>query len=314
MIDFAFMLVTYKNDYLKAMNLIQSFNRYNCENLNLFIVTSPEDIEIFKELESDTITIMDRSSIPVKFANESMENLPNRSGYLNQEIVKLAFWELKICKNYLCLDSDGEFLKNFYKRDFMFNSEEPYTIAVNDFDLKADPEYYVKFWIDREKSIRKIYDAFKLNQPSNIKTCHGFQIMSSRYLKKLKTDFMEVNKYDYLDLLLICGYEFSWYTIFLQSLDEKIHFSEPQFKTFHTSNQYLISKFLGIRKEDWANSYIGIVVNGNFQPKNKQIDANSSIAKLIGYYVETRVILYSLLYKIPFLYYKIKHLLKEITK
>ena len=36
------------------------------------------------------------------------------AGYINQEIVKLCFWETGLADNYLCLDSDAEFVRDFH--------------------------------------------------------------------------------------------------------------------------------------------------------------------------------------------------------
>ncbi len=36
-----------------------------------------------------------------------------RPGYINQEIVKLAFWELGLTENYFCVDSDAVFVRPF---------------------------------------------------------------------------------------------------------------------------------------------------------------------------------------------------------
>ena len=33
-----------------------------------------------------------------------------------------------ICENYLCIDSDSEFIRDFYYSDFMYNDNTPYTI------------------------------------------------------------------------------------------------------------------------------------------------------------------------------------------
>ncbi len=47
MYNFAFMLKTYKNDFKYAKRCIDSFNKYNVENLHMFIVCAKEEMEEF---------------------------------------------------------------------------------------------------------------------------------------------------------------------------------------------------------------------------------------------------------------------------
>ena len=315
MINFAFMLKTYAPDFNRVVNLIKSFNKYNVANCKLFIVVSAEDLDLFSTFISNNVTVVCQDSIPVRLANSNSPlALSIKPGYINQEIIKLSFWKMSLCKNYLCLDSDGEFIRDFAEEDFMHDNDSPFTVATDDKDLKSDSEYYDKFWNIREVSIRKIFDSFNLPQPKYLQTCHGFQILSSKYLKSMMTDFMEPNNLDYIDLLMICPYEFSWYTIYLQKINEKIYYVEPFFKYFHTSSSYINSRLLGIGREELARSYAGIVVNGNFQAKNRIIDSNSSISKVFGFYVPLPVILKSIIYKVPFVINIVKHRIKKAVR
>ena len=101
MIDFAFFLKTYRNDKKRVDRLIMTFNKYNVENLKLFLVCPEEDIKLFNELKSDTIEIIAEEKINTCIFEQDEHWT---KGYLNQEIYKLAFWELNLCENYQCID------------------------------------------------------------------------------------------------------------------------------------------------------------------------------------------------------------------
>ncbi|WP_395783326.1 hypothetical protein [Aquirufa sp.] len=79
-------------------------------------------------------------------------------GDINLEIIKLSFWELNLCENYFCLDSDGEFSSEIFLTDFMFDNSTPYSILLEDNELKVEPAYYKSYWVPPEKKIRKIQE------------------------------------------------------------------------------------------------------------------------------------------------------------
>lgn len=49
-------------------------------------------------------------------------------GWVYQQIVKAQFHKLGICQNYLCIDADSEFIRDFYMSDFMYDDNTPYTV------------------------------------------------------------------------------------------------------------------------------------------------------------------------------------------
>lgn len=177
------------------------------------------------------------------------------------------------------IDSDGEFIRSFYLSDFIAEDGFPYSILIEDNELKVDPVYFNHCdWTGREKLIRKISSAIDLNFKVML-TAHGFCILSSQIINDLVKKFMEPNHYSFKDLLEISPYEFSWYNMWLQKSNIiPIHTREPLFKYFHTENQLIQYKWRNITIDDIARGYVGIVVNSNFQPNRGQdnpIDYNS---------------------------------------
>lgn len=261
MIDFCFFLKTYHKDYKRAACLIESYRKYNKDNIPLFCACPKEDKHMFEPLSGKDVLIIDEKSI---YQNVFSENENNNAGYLNQQIYKLAFAERGLCANYMCLDSDALFIRDFYKKDFMYNEETPYMTLVEDNDLRADRYYNKQFWVSRREAISKIEDALDFH-PYKLLTCHGFQIFSVKALLSLKREFMEKEGLDYKDIIEISPYEFSWYNLWVQKTGcIDIHICEPLFKCFHLKQQHMFYVLQGMKIEDWAKGYVGIIVNSNF--------------------------------------------------
>jgi hypothetical protein len=66
--------------------------------------------------------------------------------YLHQEIIKFAFGEISIARNYMRRGSDGVFIRDFSIRDFMFDSETPFTVMFEDNELRTDLDYFNTHW------------------------------------------------------------------------------------------------------------------------------------------------------------------------
>ena len=132
--NFIFFCKTYSGDLERFEILFKSYCKFNVDNIPLYISVPENEIDLFKKFESNNVfLISDESYAHNYFTNESYFDLP--IGYINQEICKLSFWETNLSQNYLCIDSDVQFIRNFYISDFMHDDNIPYTILVMDKDL-----------------------------------------------------------------------------------------------------------------------------------------------------------------------------------
>ena len=260
------MLKTYEKDYPYALRLLKTFHQYNADHIPCYVVAPENSSGQLQKAFTDDFK-QDVIFIPEEDFSEYLVTEPVcgiAPGYINQEIIKLAFWEKKQCENYVCLDSDAIFIREFYVSDFMYDDTTPYTVLFEDKWLKTDPDYYRNFGCDREKLLGKILQAIEY-EPKIVKTCHGFQIFSSKVLGNLKIDYIEKNGYRYADLLQISPYEFSWYNFWLQKTHViEVHEIDQLFVYFHMKKQLLESWESGRTLEDLARGYVGIVINSNY--------------------------------------------------
>lgn len=269
--NLVFMLKTYSGDFNFLDRLLTSYAKFNKDSIKLFMCVPPEDFEgahVYGKYRG--VHIIDESSIPVKFTDKEIKGV--RPGYINQEIVKLSFWKLGIAKNYLCIDSDAEFIRDFYFDDFMYDENIPFTSLVEDNDLHSDETYWkLCGWDYRENEIRAIGKELGYSQ-KHMLTCHGFQVLNAKVLQNLEEEYMIPNKLSYLDLMEKHSYEFSWYNMWLQKTEcIPIKICEPWFKTYHTPIQVIKDLCFGMTNESLSRGYLGVVVNSNMYDSSKNI-------------------------------------------
>jgi hypothetical protein len=249
------------------------------------LVVEELDREKFESLATDSIAIVTMESIPVEFATAPINGIS--TGYINQEITKLAFWKLGLSKNYLCLDSDCKFLRPFFKSDFMNNENVPYTFLTEDRALQADPSYYATHWVSRQRSLDLILEEVGFS-PNYLETCHNTQIFSSKVLENFEKSFMEKKNLSLTDILAISPYEFSWYNFWLQkNFNHELIKREPNFLMVHSEQMELNLRIQNISEADIARGYVGVIWNSNYSRGFGVVDGadnrTSSLARLITF-------------------------------
>ena len=259
---FAFLLKTYEGDLDYVERLLVSFHRHNLDDLQLVISCPERDRRLFDRFAGETVSVMNDEDVTNQLVVVEVAGI--RPGYINQEIVKLAFWETGIARNYMCLDSDGVFLRDFDISEFMFDEETPYTVMFEDNELRTDVDYFETHWRARSDALDRIRIEVGL-PPQPLLTCHGFGIFSSLVLRAFRDEFMTPRGLSYSGVLAISPYEFSWYTLFLQARETiDIHPRESLFRYVHTPRQHFIMTLSGVTHDDLARGYIGVTVNSNF--------------------------------------------------
>jgi len=272
---------TYFKEIKAFDNMLESFNRFNKDNIGLYISVPKSEINLYKKYQSKIIKVIDDESYAgAYFTSNKYWGLPE--GYIDQEICKLSFWETGKAENYLCIDSDLYFIRSFYVKDFMFNETVPYSVLVMDKDLHTE-HFYRDFGKWRMGLIKKIFDEVAYDD-SRHRTCHGMQVLNSKVLEDFKTNFMMKKKYNYQDLIKISPYEFTWYNVWLQKSQViPVKAVEPFFKTFHTRIEYIFSRLKKIKESDLAEQYVGIVLNSNWKKKLHQKYQNPGFIEKLFY-------------------------------
>jgi len=229
------LLKSFSGDAHYAKRLLESFAKFNVEGIPLFIVVPESDLEMFEAMQVQNCTLLSEDLFERHLVDQEVHGI--RPGYINQEIIKLAFWELELAANYFCVDSDAEFIREFRVSDFMFDSLTPFSVLVQDLELAVDPEYYHQYWKSREREIARIAQLIGWESPV-ILTCHGHTVLSKKVLESFVDEFLVPRGWEYRDALEQSPYEFSWYNIWLQkSCAIDVHPREPWIKVFHSESR-----------------------------------------------------------------------------
>ncbi len=274
---------SYSGDLEYARRMVKSFHEFNTEDLKLFLVVPETDLELFGQFTCPTVEILSEDRLRAHLVDREVHGM--RPGYINQEIVKLAFWELELCANYFCVDSDAEFIRPFGVEDFMFDSNTPYSVLVQDLELAVEPEYFNQYWKSREGELKSIAEAVGIDSRV-ILTCHGHTVFSAAVLKSFVEDFLTARGWAYADALEFSPYEFTWYNLWLQkSRVIDVHPREPWIKVFHNQSQHVEYLLRGVTLVDIARGYLGVVVNSNYSRGLGVVDAGSAQEEVLATYL-----------------------------
>ena len=260
--EVALLLKSYAGDVEYARRLITTFHAHNPSRLHMFCLVPPDDLPLFAPESCSTITVMSEDVLAAHLVSEDVAGL--RPAYINQEIVKLAFHELGLAHNYFCIDSDAQIIRDITAEDFIAPDGNPYTVLVEDNDLKVDPIYFEQYWRSREQQLERIAELVGWRGLA-IRTCHGHQVFSSTVLRTFVNDFLTPRGWDYRDALAIAPYEFTWYNLWAQVCQViPVHQREPLIKVFHHEGQLQEAILRGITEDDLARGYLGVVINSNW--------------------------------------------------
>jgi len=294
------MLKSYLPDIDYTQRFIESFTRYATQPIPLYVVVPDEDVAAFEDIVGEIGEVLPESLWDEHLVDYRIHG--NAPGYINQEIIKLAFGQLNLCENYLCADSEAVFIRPFGIEDFMANETTPFTFVTEDHELQVDPIYYQRYGQAREQSLITLREYLGLSTEI-YQTCHGFGVFSSEVLRSLG-EFMEEKQLSYADLLEICPYEFSWYNFWLEKMGVIPRITrEPLFETIHMSHQHLSYALKEIDESDLARGYVGVVVNSGHSRDQGVLDFDTdfrqTLAQNLGYKQITSALVEKTLQRIP---------------
>lgn len=286
MTAFAILVKSYRGDLAYAERLLNSFERHNPDGIPLHLVVPDVDLEEFAHLASLHVTLLGESAFAPHLVSEPVNGY--ETGYINQEIIKLAFWETGLADNYLCLDSDAEIIRDLNVNDFMHDDETPYTFLSEDAELRVEPDYYESHWRSREVLLERIRQEVGLTE-TRLLTVHGHAVFSARVLKGFRDRFLEPRGWDYKDALAVAPFEPTWYNMWLlKDQTIPIVMREPVIKTFHNPTQQLDYVLRGVSTEDVARGYVAIVVNSNYSRSDGLASLSDSPESALASFVTTR--------------------------
>jgi len=251
---------SFSRDVDRTKVLLESVIKHNRDNIPFYISIPQEDTQLFRDkLGTVGYTLITDNEILNKNLVQSWKN---------QQIVKMLFWKLNTTKNYVVLDADSYFIKDFFIKDFLIYDDVPYTVMHEQKDLFTwTSKYTQQLGFDPMKSFGEcrypIMDIFERKG-----RLYDFGpvpvVWSSKVWQSLEEEYIKPNDLTFDILIDTISSEFSWYGEWLLTKKPiELWPIEPMFKVFHYMPQYVEYKQSGYTEEQWSNLYLGVVMQSS---------------------------------------------------
>lgn len=265
MTRFCLVCKTYRGDIDRFGVLLNSINKFNKDDLDLWVILPTSDMNLFNNKFGKLNTLSEEYFSQLLNIPEELKN----NGWINQQIYKSAIHKASGIDFYLQIDSDSIFIKDFYLKDFIHDENNPYTICHEQKELFS--------WTSSEGG--QFHDMIKTSYNdirNNIKNVFGRTginydfgpspiICSTKVWKWLEDEYCVSNNLNFYEIFYKYPSEFTWYgESFLQSEIHQMFPREPLFKVFHYAKQYTEYKSKGITLEQISQNYFGIVMQSNW--------------------------------------------------
>ncbi|MEA1883607.1 MAG: DUF6492 family protein, partial [Thermotogota bacterium] len=278
---------SYSKDMFRARRMAESVHRFNADNIPLYVSVPASDLNQFKQCFEN---------IPCHFITD--EEILNKSrqvygqlprlfpSHLLQQLIKLEFWRMGLCSNYVWLDSDSYFIKPFEIKDFFYDEETPYTICHKSKELRRfSLRYNKKIIEDFEKLAKKFQKMFNRSGPY-YNFGYAPIIWSCRVLESLYEDYAKPNNKSIYEILYQYPCEMQLYGEYLlYSKTIPIVPIEPIFKVFHYAEQFFESQMRGESEFSLSEEFFGIVMQSNWtlirKKKKTSIRLKKNFRKLL---------------------------------
>jgi len=263
--NIALVTKTFSTDIPSYKVLFDSINKYNEDNLPIFVVIPFRD----KKLLEDTIGT---EGYTLLFDHDIHSFKHPMAGWEQQMIIKLKLHEHISTNNLLIIDSDGKFIRPFYEKDFIAYDNIPYSIVHENKQI-AEYETALKGGdynnTGYAKAVRAYRDIFGFKSNKIYDYGPNPHLWSTKVLSDLYSNYLN---YYGLELEEFCltmknKYEIHFretltygeYLMAGSSID--IIPSGPLFKTFHWHEMVEFEKGTGLElEENIAKNYLGIIM------------------------------------------------------
>ena len=260
--DFVLYCKSYPRDFLRLRRLLNSVERFNVDQLPFYISTPKADKALLTEVlgSKGYIWVADEDIVAAN-PRANFEKYQAMPGGLSQQIVKSEFWRLGYAENYLCLDSDSLFIRNFQKSDFLSVDGVPYTVLHQNKELFQIASNRGEDKVERElrAESERVKALFGRIGP-NFYCAPAPFIWSAKVWRSLDAEFLQPQGISLWDLItpehpetLIYGEALlKYHAIPLIAI-------EPLFRIYHYDWQYFLMKRLGETEAKVAKHYLGII-------------------------------------------------------
>jgi hypothetical protein len=278
--DIALYCKSYQQDVLRAKRLIDSVRRFNSDNLPFYLSCPLADLALFKNtIGNEGVTFLVDEEIISENSSIKPNDLFAVPGGLSQQIVKSEFWRLGICENYLCIDSDAYFIRDFIRDDFLAPGGQPYTVMNESLELRlfGALHQYSKIARNRYTECNTIMKIFGRSGRQ-----YDFGplpvVWSRRVWIDLAEKFLAPHDMNFLDAIKLFPSEMRWYgEALLKFKSVELWPVETLFRCYHYENQFLNAQKAGENNKVLGQIYLGVCIQSNWDKDLEYGTTNKSL-------------------------------------
>jgi hypothetical protein len=268
-LDFALYCKSYRRDLLRVKRLLESLRQHNIQSIPFYISTPEEDKAVLFELlgeESDFHWISDESIVKANpRAPAGIEK--TRPGGIAQQVIKSEFWRLGVAENYLCIDSDSVFIRDFTKADFMASDGIPYTVLHQNKELFQMASNRGPLRVERElrKEAETVKALFGRYGPNYYCAPAPF-IWSAQVWNSLDIQYLQPKGVTLWDLITSDHPESLVYGEALLKFQAiPVRAIEPLFRIYHYDWHFYLSRRLGETQEKLKQNFLGLIYQSSWE-------------------------------------------------
>ena len=258
---------SYRGDVQGVLRLKNSIEKFNKDNIPFYVSCPLSDKKIFEEvLGTKNYTLINDEDI---FKLKS-----NLDGWRSQQIIKSNLHKTNITENYLAIDSDCYFIKDFYISDFMAKENVPYTIIHEN---KEASQYKKLFfgtdfdkggYVEALNAYREIFDSpykklYDYGNAPYIWSCKVWEHFEKNYLipnKMTFETFQITMEHQFQNIRLAMREAIVYGEYVLNTKVIELIPTGPYFKFYNSKEMVEYEKKVGLFDEEkLKSSYIGIL-------------------------------------------------------
>lgn len=275
---------SYRNDFLRLKRLIASVDQFNVDQIPFYISTPRADHDLLIDIlgKGSYLWIADEDIVAAN-PQADLKKYQSMSGGISQQIVKSEFWRLKISENYLCLDSDCIFIRNFFMGDFLTAEGIPYTVLHQnkEFFQMASNRGHLRVESDLRDEAQRVQGLFSRVGPSFycapapfIWSANVWKSLDHEYLTPRNISIWELISAEYPETLIYGEALLKYKAIPLIAI-------EPLFRTYHYDWQYYLMRRLGETEQKLKQNYLGVIYQSSWERGVDYEHKKSALSRVI---------------------------------
>ncbi len=267
---------TYAGDLQRVKRLLNSIGKYNRDRIPTFVSIPSQDFQQLHNAEplvAANATLITDESIIHCGGNVGLPYYRSWDGRLSQQVIKSEFWRYFLANysvysdiNYVCIDSESEFIRDFYTSDFISPSGAPYTICHDHQDLITIARQINKKKVEENfiKDCSLMKEVFSRGGPD-----YAFSptpvIWSSKVWRDLDDLYLKPNGINLWDAIAERPNELHWYG------EALLHFKSipliprsPLFRVYHYDWEFFSRKKSGETIDSLKQYFLGVHKQSNW--------------------------------------------------